>query len=182
MPTIIIGHLLLDSLKSIGETSFDDLEINSRIDDACNVAAVEDGINEVDPLWKTIERSPGRVDIARRVEAGDEKIQGCQREVRIDSERSQFGPLRILPQTQCHISRSDSLWDLGVVRIEFLRPLKISQRALPFAAPTVDTRAILSSQRIVGLQLQCAVELRQRVLVLAMPVIKEHPQRQVRFR
>jgi hypothetical protein len=44
-PTIAIRHFLLKSLESIGETSFHDVEINSRIDDACNVAAVDDGIN-----------------------------------------------------------------------------------------------------------------------------------------
>ena len=59
MRTIIIGHFLLESLESIGETSFDDVEINSRIDTACNVAAVDDGINEVDALLETIKSSPG---------------------------------------------------------------------------------------------------------------------------
>src|SRR4029453_697534 len=101
MPTI-------ESLKSISETSFDDVEINSRIDDACNVAAVDDRIDKVDALWKTIESSPGRVNVARRVEASGEKIQRCQRVVRIDGESSQFGTLRILPLTQCLISESDT--------------------------------------------------------------------------
>ena len=74
MVEIVTDHLLLESLESIGETSFDDVEINSRIDAACNVAAVDDGINEVDALWETIKSSPGRGDIARRVEASAEKI------------------------------------------------------------------------------------------------------------
>jgi hypothetical protein len=74
MCAIVVDHPFLDSLKSIGETSFDNVEINSRIDAACNVAAVDDGINEVDALWETIKSSPGRGDIARRVEASAEKI------------------------------------------------------------------------------------------------------------
>src|SRR4029453_8127176 len=127
----------------------------------------------LDCLWKTIEGSPGRLDIARRTEASEKKACRCKRVVRIDGESSQFSMLSILPQTQCPVSPSDIGWNLGVARIELLRPLIIHQRALPFTAPAVNGRAVESSQSIVGLQLQCAVELRQRVLILATPVIKE---------
>jgi hypothetical protein len=93
--------------------------------------------------------------------------------VRIDSESSQFSTLRILPLTQSLISPSNIGRDSGIARIKFLRSLKIGQRALPFTAPTVNRRTSESCQSIVGLQLQRAVELRQRILVLAMTPIKE---------
>src|SRR5437763_16085626 len=128
MPTIVIGHFLLESLESIGETSFDGVEINPRIDDACNVAAVDNGINEVDALWKTIKSSPGRVNVALPVEASAEKIQRCQRVVRIDGESSQLGSLRILPQTQCLISRSDTARDSGLERVAVMSALQHRQR------------------------------------------------------
>jgi hypothetical protein len=49
----------------------------------------------------------------------------------------------------------------------------LGQRALPFTAAAVDRSAMLSGQSIVGLQLQRAVELCQRHLVLAMTPIEE---------
>ena len=51
--------------------------------------------------------------------------------------------------------------------------IKLNNRAPPFAAAAINPRAILSSQSIVGLQLERAVKLSQRVLVLAMAEIKE---------
>src|SRR4029450_301470 len=36
--TIVVDHPLLDSLESIGETSFDEVEINPPTNDRCNVA------------------------------------------------------------------------------------------------------------------------------------------------
>src|SRR5882724_509566 len=91
----------------------------------------------------------------------------------IDGESSQFGTLRILPLTQCQIRCTDILRDLYVVRIEFLRSLKLRQRALPFTAATVNPSAVGSGQSTIRLQFQRAVELRQRHLVLAMTPIKE---------
>src|SRR6266542_3410838 len=89
-----------------------------------------------------IESSPGRVDIARFVEASDEKLQRCWGVVRIDGESSQFRSLRILPLTKCLISLSDSGRVPRIARIEFLRSLKIGQGALPFTAAAVNRRAI----------------------------------------
>src|SRR5260370_26379291 len=138
MPTIVVARLLLESLESIGETSFNDVEINSRIDDSCNVAAVDGDETKVEAFWKTTKSSPGRVHVARRVEASTEKICRCDRVVRIDGESLPFGTLRILPKTQRQISHSDIGRDLGVARVEFLRSLRIGQRARPFTAAAVN--------------------------------------------
>src|SRR5205823_12546366 len=79
------------------------------------------------------------------------RTKSCLRVVRIDGESSQFGTLRILPQTQRQISISDIHRDYGVPRIELLRSLIIGQRALPFTAAAVNRRAICSGQSIVRL-------------------------------
>src|SRR5262249_11763029 len=111
-------------------------------------------------LWKTIEDSSGGVDIARCIEAGLEKNIRCAAVARIHGESSQCSALRFLPQTQCLVSASNFYQHSGVTGGELLRPLKIRQRALPFTAPAVNVRAVLSRQSIVGLQLQRPVELR----------------------
>src|SRR4030095_11994777 len=72
---IVVDHFLLESLESIGETSFHYVEINRYASDSTNVsdsssASQWGGFGR---LWKTIESSPGRADIARRVEARAEK-------------------------------------------------------------------------------------------------------------
>src|SRR5436189_1566493 len=130
MRAIVVDHPLLDSLKSIGETSFDHVEVNRPANDCTNVAgsgratgAAGAAGDAFDHLWKIIECSPGRVDIARRGEANQDKEHRCLRVVRIDGESSQFGSLRVLPQTQGQISRSDIGRDAGVTRVEFLRSL-----------------------------------------------------------
>src|SRR5215475_1584319 len=110
MRTLVVDHPLLDSLKSIGETSLDHVEVSRPANDCTNVAgsgsatgaasAAGAAGDAFDYLWKIIECSPGRVDIARRGEASADKEHRCLRVVRIDGESSQFGSLRILPQTQ----------------------------------------------------------------------------------
>src|SRR4029434_5949757 len=110
---IVVDHPLLDSLKSIGETSFGHVEVNRPTNDCTNAAgsgsatgaagAAGDAFNQ---LWKIIECSPGRGDIARRGEASEDKEHRCLRVVRIDGESSQFGSRRILPQVQNIAGRS----------------------------------------------------------------------------
>src|SRR6476619_284629 len=114
MCAIVVGHPFLDSLKSIGETSFDHIEVNQRANDCANVAgsgsttgAAGAAGDAFDHLWKIIECSPGRVDIARRGEASQDKEHRCLRVVRIDGESSQFGSLRVFPQTQYIVGRSN---------------------------------------------------------------------------
>src|SRR5437762_7962215 len=109
MRKIVVAHVLLESLKSIGEMSFDDVEISPATNDSSHMAktAAAAGGTDFGALWKTIESSPGRAGIARRVEARAEQKKRCLRVVRIDGETSQFGTLRILPQTQCQIWMSD---------------------------------------------------------------------------
>src|SRR5262249_36817384 len=108
MRAIVVDHPLVDSLKSIGETSFHHVEVNRPANDCANVAgsgsatgaasAARDALNHV---WKIIECSPGRVEIARLGQASQDKEHRCLRVVGIDSESSQLGTLRVLPQTQC---------------------------------------------------------------------------------
>ena len=156
--------------------SCDYAEIKPNTNDTCNIAARISAAaiqTDLDDLWKTIDSSHGRVDITCRVKASVEKIKRCTRVVRIDGESSQLGTLRIFPQTQCSVGLANLGRGYGVARIQPLRPLQIRKRALPFPPPAVDVRTILSGQSIVRLQLQRAVELRQRVLVLAMTPVKE---------
>ena len=126
-----------------------------------------------DHLWKIIECSPRRGDIARRGKASQDKEHRCLRVVRIDGESSQFDSLRVLPQTQYIVGRSDIGRDTGIARVEFLRSLRIGQRALPFTAPAINPSGIRPRVGVVRLQFQRAVEFCQRVLVLAMTPIKE---------
>src|SRR5882672_735511 len=114
MCAIVVDHPLLDSLKSIGETSFDHVEVNRPSNDCTNVAGSGSatGIagaagDALDHLWKIIECSPGRGDIARHGETSEDKEHRCLRVVRIDGESSQFGALRVLPQTQYIAGYSD---------------------------------------------------------------------------
>src|SRR4030095_4176929 len=136
---IVIDHSLLESLESIGETSLHDVEINRHTNDTHNTAApiaptsaaaAATEREPLDRLLETIERSTGRVDIARRTEASEEQAHRCDRVLRIDAESSQCSTLRILPETQFHRSRSDIGRDFGIARVELVRPLKISQRTL----------------------------------------------------
>src|SRR5206468_8241376 len=180
MRAIVVDHPLLDSLKSISEMSFGHVEVNRPANDCTNVAgsgsatgAAGAAGDAFDQLWKIIECSPGRVDIARGGEASEDKEHRCLRVVWIDGESSQFGSLRVLPQTQCIAGHSDIGRDSGVARVEFLRSLRIGQRALPFTAPAINPSAIRPRVGVVRLQFQRAVELCQRVLVLAMTPIKE---------
>src|SRR4029077_6161538 len=183
MRAIVVDHPLLDSLKSIGETSFDHVEVSRPANDCTNVAgsgrttgaagAAGAAGDAFDHLWKIIEYSPGRGDVARRGEASADKEHRCLRVVRIDGESSQFGSLRILPQTQYILGRPNIGRDAGVTRIEFLCSLRIRQRALPFTAPAVNPGAKRPRVGVVWLQFQRAIELCQRVLVLAMTPIKE---------
>ncbi len=180
MCAIVVDHPLLDSLKSIGETSFDHVEVNQRANNCTNVAgsgsatgAAGAAGDAFDHLWKIIECSPGRGDIARRGEASADKEHRCLRVVRIDGESSQFGTLRVLPQTQYIVGHSDIGRNAGVARVEFLCSLRIGQRALPLTAPAINPSAKRPRVGVVRLQFQRAVELCQRVLVLAMTPIKE---------
>ena len=90
MAKIVTDHLLLESLKSIRETSFDYVEINPDAAETCNIAACSEPFARecLSVLWKTIESSPGRGNVARRVEPSDEKSRRCLHVVRIDGERS----------------------------------------------------------------------------------------------
>src|SRR5213080_4836858 len=149
MCAIVVDHPLLDSLKSIGETSFDHVEVNRPGNDCTNIAGSGSATwtagaagNAFDEIWKIIECSPGRVDIARRGEASEDKEHRCLRVVRIDGKSSQFGSLRILPQTQYIARHSNIGRDAGIARVEFLRSLRIGQRALPFTAPAINPSAI----------------------------------------
>src|SRR5262245_58680026 len=177
MRTIVSDHFLLYCLEGIGETSLDDVEINPHTNDRCNVSACGNSAHgdgtDFGNLWKTIKRSAGRVDITRCIEASAYKKHPCQRVLPIDGKRSQFGLLSILPQAQCLVRPSDIGWDSSIARIELLRPLRIGQRALPFATPAVNPRAIRPSVGVVRLQFQGVVEFRQRPLGLAMSSIKE---------
>src|SRR5205809_1559916 len=89
MCAIVVDHPLLDSLKSIGETSFDHVEVNRPGNDCTNIAGSGSATwtagaagNAFDEIWKIIECSPGRVDIARRGEASEDKEHRCLRVVR----------------------------------------------------------------------------------------------------
>ena len=71
-----VDHPLLDSLKSIGETSFDHVKVSRPANDCTNVAgsgsatgAAGAARDAFDHVWKIIECSPGRGDIARSGEA-----------------------------------------------------------------------------------------------------------------
>src|ERR1700740_2057231 len=159
MRAIVVDHLVLDSLKSIGETSLDHVEVNRPANDRTNVAgpgsatgAAGAAGDALDQLWKIVECSPGRVDIARRGETSKDKEHRCLRVVRIDGESSQFGTLRVLPQTQCVAGRSDIGRNAGVARVELLRSLRIGQRALPFATPAINPRAKSPRVGVVRLQ------------------------------
>src|SRR4029453_7371802 len=101
-PKIVFDLLLLESLASIGKTSFDQVEImdTNESSHACTDAALNGH-------WKIIKSSPGRVDVTRRVEASVGKQYHGIFAVRINGESSQFSTLRILPQAQCQISISD---------------------------------------------------------------------------
>src|SRR5215471_18073365 len=189
MRAIVVDLPLLDSLKSICKTSFDHVEVDRKTDYCTNVAgsgsatrATGAADHAFDHFWKIIECSPGRGDIARRGEASADKEHRCLRVERIDGESSQFGSLRIVPQTQHIAGHSNIGRDTGVARVEFLCSLRIVQRALPFTAPAINPGTKRSRVGAVRLQFQCAVEFCQRILVLAMPPIKEQSQRKVRFR
>src|SRR5206468_9412596 len=100
MCAIIVDHSLLDSLKSIGETSFHHVEVNRPANDCTNAAgsgsatgAAGAARDALDHVWKIIECSPRRGDIARRGEASQDKEHRCLRVVRIDGESSQLGSL-----------------------------------------------------------------------------------------
>src|SRR5215813_4230782 len=180
MRAIVVDLPLLDSLKSTCKTSFDHVEVDRKTNDCTNVAGSGSATRTTgaakhafDHLWKIIECSPGRGDIARRREASADKEHRCLRVVRIDGESSQFGSLRILPQTQYIVGRSNIGRDAGVTRVEFLRLLRIGQRALPFTAPAINPGAKRPRVGVVRLQFQRAIELCQRVVVLAMTPIKE---------
>ena len=172
---IVVDHPFLELLKSLSETSFDDVEISPDTSETYHIAActVPRLSHRFNGVRKTIEGSPGRVDIACRVEASAKKGYRCGYVVGIDGESAQCAVLRIPPLTQCQISHSNSGRDLGIARVEFLRSLRIRQRMLPFAAAPIDPRAICSGQSIVGLQFQRSVELPQRILVLAMPIVEK---------
>src|SRR5262249_55483581 len=188
MLAIVVNDPLLNSLKSICKTSFHRVEVNRPANDCTNVAgsgraagtagAARDAF---DHLWKIIECSPGRVEIPSHGEASQDKEHPRLRVVRIDGQSSQFGALRVLPQTQHIAGHSDIGWDSGVARVEFLRSLRIGQRTRPFTAPAINPRAIRTRVGVVRLQFQRAIELRQRVLVLPMTPIKEEYQRKVCF-
>src|SRR5258708_33022561 len=97
MCAIVVDHPLLDSLKSIGETSFHHVEVSRPANDCTNIASAGSATGAAgaagdafDHLWKSIECSPGRRDIARRGEASADKGDSCLRVGRIDAERSQF--------------------------------------------------------------------------------------------
>src|SRR5262249_26199631 len=124
MRAIVVDYPLLDSLKSIGETSFHHVEVNRPANDCANVAgsgsatgtpsAARDALEYV---WKIIECSPGRVEMARRGQASQDEEYRCLRVVRIDSESSQLGTFRVFPQTQCIAGHSDIGRDRGVARV-----------------------------------------------------------------
>src|SRR6266404_8680671 len=123
MRTIVVDHFLLDSSKSIGETSFDHVEVDRPANDCTNIAGSGSATGAAcaagdafDQLWKIIECSPGRGDIARRGEASADKEHRCLRVVRIDGESSQFGSLGVLPQTQYIVGHSNIGRDAGVTR------------------------------------------------------------------
>src|SRR6266536_5957081 len=120
MCAIVVDQPLLDSLKSIGETSFGHVEVSRPANDCTNIAgsgsatgAAGAARDAFDHLWKIIECSPGRVDIARRGEASEDKEHRCLCVVRIDGESSQFGTLRVLPQTQYIVGDSNIGRDTG---------------------------------------------------------------------
>src|SRR5437762_13706607 len=75
MAKIVTDHLLLETLKSIRETSFDYVEINPDAAETCNIAACSEPFPRERPraFWKTIERAPGRANVARRGDARAEK-------------------------------------------------------------------------------------------------------------
>src|SRR5262245_21163954 len=180
MRAIVVDLPLLDSLKSTCETSFGHVEVDRKTNDCTNVAGSGSATRTTgapkhafDHLWKIIECSPGRGDIARRGEASADKEHRRLCVVRIDGESSQFGLLRILPQTQHIEGHSNIRRDTGVARVEFLRTLRIVARALPLTAPAINPGAKGSRVGAVRLQFQCAVEFRQRIVVLAMTPIKE---------
>src|SRR4029450_11542435 len=100
MCAIVVDHPLLDSLKSIGETSFDHIEVSRPANDCTNIAgsgsatgAAGAAGDAFDQLWKIIECSPGRVDIARRGEASEDKEHRCLRVVGRDNESAQVSDL-----------------------------------------------------------------------------------------
>src|SRR4029078_608587 len=107
MRAIVVDGHFLDSLKRCGETSFDHVEVNRPANDYANIAgsgsatgAAGAAWGAFDQLWKIIECSPGRGESGRRGAASADKEHRCLRVVRIDAESSQFGSLRVLPQTQ----------------------------------------------------------------------------------
>src|SRR5215469_9659665 len=89
MRALVVDHPLLDSLKSIGETSFGHVEVSRPANDCTNIAGsgsatgAAGAAGAFDHPWKIIECSPGRGDIARRGEASADKEHRCLRVVRI---------------------------------------------------------------------------------------------------
>src|SRR5215469_793249 len=124
MCAIVVDHPLVDSLKSICETSFGHVEVSRPANDCSNVAGSGSATGPAgaacaardafDHLWKIIECLPSQVDIACRGETSEDKEHHCLRVVRIDGESSQLGALRILPQTQYTVGHSDIGRDAGV--------------------------------------------------------------------
>src|SRR2546430_4344834 len=129
MRELVVGHRFVELLDSLGETSFDDVKISPDTNDTYHIAActVPRSSECLNGLRKTIESSPGRVDIACGVEASAKKGYRCGYVVGIDGESAQCATLGILPLTQCQISHSNSGRDLGIAGVEFLRSLKIGQ-------------------------------------------------------
>src|SRR5262245_42018724 len=80
MRTIVVDHVLFDSLESIGKTSFDHVKINRPAGDCTNLAGSGSATwaggaarDVFDHVWKTLERSPGQVDIACAIKASAEQ-------------------------------------------------------------------------------------------------------------
>src|SRR5262249_3938775 len=156
----------------ISKTSFHYVEINRDTSDSCCVALKRPGS---DTLFfrDTIESSPRRIDIARRVEAKARKEIGRDHVVWFYGESSQFRPLRIFPQTQFRINRSQIGRNLRVARVQVLGPSNIGYCTFPFTSAPINPPAKLSRQSIVGLPLQRAIKLYQRFIVLAVPPIEK---------
>src|ERR1700730_12522775 len=67
LATIPVARFVLESLKSVWETSFNHIKVRTHPDDVCNVAMNRRGTGP-EPRWNAIEGSPRRVNVPSRIE------------------------------------------------------------------------------------------------------------------
>src|SRR5437667_3647644 len=91
------------------------------------------------------------------------------------------GALRFFPHPQCDVSGSYISREQRIARILFENSFELVQTARPLALPAMNVTGILQRSDSVRLQLECALELRERLFVLPIPMVIKIAERDVRF-